>query len=138
MNGFVVKTENNISIRFSFYLQEAPKTCAAFLALLPFSATFFHARISGNEIWSDTQPLVDCIQENASIYTNPGEVVIGPQHPARAKTSNCMGIYYGEGKGLDACNIFAKVFDEDKLFLKQLGNDIWQKGGQKLRFENIL
>jgi hypothetical protein len=48
-----------------------------------------------------------------------------------------MGIYYGEGRGLDCCNIFARVFDEDLLKLKELGNRIWLKGEQELRFEKL-
>lgn len=134
MDGFIVKTETKI-IRFRFYAEEAPITCAAFARLLPFSRTFFHARVSGQEIWIDDAPPLDIIQENASVFTDPGEVVFGPLKPKRAKTSNCMGIYYGEGKGLDSCNIFAKVIEEDKELLMVLGNDIWQNGTQVLSFE---
>ncbi len=46
-----------------------------------------------------------------------------------------MGIYYGDGKGLDCCNIFAKVFDEDLELLKTLGDDIWQHGSREVTFE---
>jgi hypothetical protein len=77
----------------------------------------------------------DIIQENASVFTEPGEIVIGLLKPARAKTSKCLGIYYGEGKGVDCCNIFGKVFDEDLLLLKKLGDEIWQHGSQWLTFE---
>ncbi|MEO6851020.1 MAG: DUF3830 family protein, partial [Mucilaginibacter sp.] len=102
---------------------------------LPFTRTFTQARVSGQEIWIDNAPELDIIQENASVFTEPGEVVFGPLKPARAKTTNCMGIYYGEGKGLDCCNIFSKVFDEDMDILKALGNTIWKKGAQELVFK---
>ena len=46
-----------------------------------------------------------------------------------------MGIYYGEGKGLDCCNIFAKVFDEDMDLLRSLGEKVWKQGIEKLSFE---
>lgn len=134
MTGFLLKTATK-TIRFEFYTDDAPVTCAAFAELLPFSRTFYHARVSGQEIWIDNAPVLDIIQENASVFTNPGEVVFGPLKPKRAKTSNCMGIYYGEGKGLDSCNIFAKVVDADLKSLKELGDDIWQKGTQDLSFE---
>ena len=52
--------------------------------------------------------------------------------PVRTKTVNCFGIYYGEGKGLDAANIFAKVFDEDFVKLKKLGDDIRKFGLQEI------
>jgi hypothetical protein len=44
-----------------------------------------------------------------------------------------MGIYYGEGKGLDAANIFAKVIEGDLEKLKELGQQIWKNGCQQLR-----
>ncbi|PAM92987.1 hypothetical protein B4N84_20335, partial [Flavobacterium sp. IR1] len=67
----------------------------------------------------------------------PGEVVFGPTKPSRTKTANCFGIYYGEGRGLDACNIFAKVVEEDKQKLVDLGNDIWKNGSQELTLSLI-
>lgn len=132
MKGFTITTAGGTTIRFAFYYSEAPITCAAFAGLLPFSRTFRHARVSGQEIWIDNAPPLDIIQENASIVTEPGEVVYGPLKPSRVATSNCMGIYYGPGKGLDSCNIFAKVFDEDKHLLAALGNTIWEDGKQDL------
>jgi len=137
MTGFILKTSEHKTIRFRYYLENAPITCRAFAGLLPFTKTFYHARVSGQEIWIDDVPPLDIIQENASVFTEPGEVVFGPQKPARTKTSNCMGIYYGEGKGLDCCNIFARVFEEDKDLLKALGDAIWRSGAQVLAFERL-
>jgi hypothetical protein len=137
MTGFRLRTSDNTIIRFSFYNEEAPLTCNSFASQLPFTRVFLHARVSGQEIWIDNAPQLDIIQENASVFTEPGEVVIGPTKPKRNKTSNCMGIYYGEGKGLDSCNIFAKVFDEDMSLLKALGNSIWKNGVQELTFEAL-
>lgn len=138
MNGFILKTPNQQIIRFEFYLEDAPATCKAFASLLPFARTFMHARVSGQEIWIDDAIPLDVIQENASVFTEPGEVVYGPQNARRTKTANCMGIYYGEGRGLDACNIFAKVFNEDMEKLKTIGEDIWKDGVRELRFEPMI
>ncbi len=135
MTGFIIKTQDKKIIRFKFYLEEAPVTSNAFAKMLPFTRTFFHARVSGQEIWIDNAPQLDIIQENASVFTEPGEVVLGPLKPKRTKTSNCMGIYYGEGKGIDCCNIFAKVFNEDVDILKALGDNIWKFGAQEIIFE---
>ena len=137
MTGFIMTTASQISIRFRYYNEEAPITAKAFDALLPFSFTFMHARVSGQEIWAANTPQLDIIQENASVFTQPGEVVYGPLKPARTQTANAMGIYYGEGKGLDCANIFAKVYDEDKQLLVELGNDIWKKGEQMLSFSRL-
>ncbi|HCL05648.1 MAG TPA: hypothetical protein DHW64_06660 [Chitinophagaceae bacterium] len=132
MAGFKLTTQNGEEIRFEFYHEDAPSTSAAFKSILPFTRTFYHARVSGQEIWIDDVPRLDIIQENATVFTEPGEVVFGPSKPARAKTANCFGIYYGEGKGLDACNVFAKVMEADKQKLIDLGNSIWKNGSQEL------
>lgn len=139
MQGFTVTTRGEaVIIRFRLYEQEAPVTCAAFTALLPFTRTLLHASVSGQEIWTGQAPPLDIIQENASVFTLPGEVVYGPLHPARTRTSNCMGIYYGEGKGLDSCNIFATVLEEDRQLLEQLGKDIRENGKQELIFSPMI
>lgn len=137
MQGFKIITAKHQEIRFRLYEEEAPVTCQAFMSILPFTRTFYHARVSGSEIWIDNVPPLDIIQENASVYTQPGEVVIGPSKPTRAKTANCFGIYYGEGKGLDACNIFAKVVESDAAKLAELGTDIWKNGAQELIVEAL-
>jgi len=132
MTGFKITTKDGLVIRFSYYLDEAPETVKAFAGILPFTRTFHHARVSGQEIWIDNMPELDMIQENASVFTTPGEVVWGPSKPARSKTANCFGIYYGEGKGLDACNIFARVLDADRQKLIDLGERIWKNGAEDL------
>lgn len=132
MTGFKIRTPDNQEIKFELYIDTAPVTSKAFLSILPFTRTFHHARVSGQEIWIDDVPKLDIIQENASVFTEPGEVVFGPAKPIRTKTANCFGIYYGDGKGLDACNIFAKVIDSDKQKLFDLGNKIWKNGSQEL------
>jgi hypothetical protein len=135
MTGFKLVTPDRQEIRFRFYADSAPVTSAAFARSLPFTRTFYHARVSGQEIWINDVPPLDIIQENASVFAEPGEVVVGPMKPARTKTANCMGIYYGEGKGLDACNIFARVVDADRQKLVELGTSIWKEGARELRFE---
>lgn len=137
MTGFKITTPKNQVIRFNYYEDAAPVTAQAFSTLLPFTRTFFHARVSGQEIWIDDVPSLNIIQENASVFTEPGEVVFGPQNPSRTKTANCMGIYYGKGKGLDAANIFAKVYNEDAEKLVKLGEEIWKNGMQELRIEAL-
>jgi len=135
MSNFVIRTEDDQTIRIQLYVDAAPITSAAFIKSLPFSRTFIHARVSGQEIWTDDGVNLDIIQENSSVFTVPGEIVSGPLKPSRNKTSNCIGIYYGEGKGLDGCNIFGKVFNDDLPKLKALGEKIWKLGEQQLTFE---
>jgi hypothetical protein len=70
-------------------------------------------------------------------FTEPGEIVLGPLKSTRSKTANCLSIYYGEGRGLNCCNIFGKVVDEDLPLLKALGTEIWKNGAQNVIFEAI-
>ena len=76
MKGFKLTTPSNIEVNFEFYIEAAPITCAAFLEILPFTKTFYHARVSGQEIWIDDLPSLNIIQENASVFTEAGEVVV--------------------------------------------------------------
>lgn len=138
MTGFIIKSQDNQVLRFSLYQEEAPVTSKAFYESLPFTREFFHARVSGQEIWTGDSPEFNIIQENASIFAEPGEIVLGPMKPARVRTANCIGIYYGDGKGLDSCNIFGKVFSEDMTLLKELGESIWKHGSQKLTFDFLI
>jgi hypothetical protein len=135
MTGFIIRTKENTTIRFAWYSLAAPLTVEAFAAELPFTREFLHARVSGQEIWIDNAPQLNVIQENSSVFSQPGEVVIGPFNPARNKIAGCMGIFYGEGKLLDCGNIFAKVFEEDMPLLVGLGDSIWRNGTQELTFE---
>jgi hypothetical protein len=137
MTGFKISTSDNQEIRFQLYIEAAQVTSKAFLDILPFTKTFYHARVSGQEIWINDVQTHDIIQENASIYTKPGEVVFGPAKPERSMTANCFGIYYGEGKGLDACNIFARVIESDEQKLVDLGISIWKSGAQELTISRL-
>jgi hypothetical protein len=132
MIGFKLISETHAEIRFRFYEEFAPVTSNAFSTIIPFTSVFHHAIVSGHEFWINNVPRLDIIQENASVFIEPGEVVFGPSRPVRNKTSNCFGIYYGDGKGLDACNIFGKVIDEDMDLLASLGNHIWSFGPAEL------
>ena len=135
MTGFTIKTADGLTIRFNYYLTDAPLSAKAFNERLPFTLPFYHARVSGQEFWRACAFPFDVIQENASIFTEPGEVVLSP---SRNKAGGgAIGIYYGEGRGLDACNIFAKVQDSDMPLLKTLGEKIWKQGEQELTFEKL-
>lgn len=123
------------TVLFDLYLQEAPASVAALLESLPFELDLIHASVSGQEIWTDSTPDWAVPQENASVFTEPGELVIGPAGHPRNKTAGCLGIYYGEGKGLDAANIIGKVLEKDRPALRMIGERVWKNGSEKFRFE---
>ena len=138
MKGFKLTTSDGITIRFNFYLDTAPITSKAFADVLPFKHKFCHARISGKEFWVANVFEFDIVQENASVFAAPGEITLGPKYPNRTPSiCGSIGIYYGEGKGIDASNIFGKVVDEDEKLLISLGEKIWKQGEQELTFSLI-
>ncbi len=136
MPGFLLKTSDNKTIRFRYY-NDAPVTRLAMQEQMPFKRVFKQARVSGEEIWTEDAPVIDILQENSTVFAKPGEIAIGPLYPERNKVAKCMGIFYGEGKLLDAANIFAVVYDEDLPLLKELGERIWNKGAEELHFESM-
>ena len=137
MTGFSITTSAGEVIRFLCYIDAAPLTSQAFLKSLPFTGFFLHARVSGQEIWTERPPQLDIMQENSTLLAEPGEVAIGPLKPKRNKVAGLMGIFYGEGKLVDGGNIFARVVEEDLALLRALGDKIWKQGGQELKFEKL-
>ena len=137
MHQFLIKIQDNLTIRFRLYHDAAPVTAKAFSDTIPFSRPFLHARISGEEIWTDDGPQLDIAQENVSVFAEPGEIVVGPIKPARNRVANCIGIFYGKGQLMDGANIFGRVIDEDMPLLEALGELIWREGEQVLTFEML-
>lgn len=129
MTELCLITSEGQEIRFSFYDREAPVTCKSIKDILPIDIKLFHARTSGEEIWSPDGPELTIIQENATINIEPGEIGIAPIHP-RNRIAKCLVITYGTAKLFDCANIFGKVIKEDEERLKQLGNKIWLEGAQ--------
>lgn len=77
MTGFTIKIKDTI-VRFRYYHTDAPVSVTVFNAVLPFTLSFYHARTSGQEFWIANAFRFDIIQENASVFTQPGEVGLGP------------------------------------------------------------
>ncbi len=89
MTGVKIITEHGQEIKFEFYLDEAPLTSKEFIGYFRLHELFIKSIRTRN--WIDNVPQLDIIQENASVFTIPGEVVFGPTKPIRTKTANCFG-----------------------------------------------
>ena len=135
MTGFLIKTSYNDILRFKFYLDKAPLTCAAFLKALPFSRSLIHPGFLRKEIWTGKGPDVNILPENVFVLMEPGEIAIGAITPHDTRTSKQLGICYGQAKPIESCNIFGKVFEDDLQLLKVLGQTIWRYGELNLSFE---
>ena len=69
------------SDQFSGALEQgdAPKTCAAFLAMLPYRQQIIHVRWSGEACWIPLGTLdLGLSAENATSYPAPGQVLLYP------------------------------------------------------------
>lgn len=135
MTKVALYSTRNETIVFDLYDDMAPNSVSEFVASLPFEVELIHASVSGQEIWTDSTPAWHIPQENASVFTHPGELVIGPTAHPRSRTAGCLGVYYGEGKGLDAANIIGMVAENNRPALLEIGKRVWKNGSEKFRFE---
>lgn len=75
----VVITAGEFSFEARFEDAAAPKTCAAFRRLLPFTQRVIHVRWSGEAVWVPLGDLeLHLASENATSYPRPGEVILYP------------------------------------------------------------
>ena len=75
----VVITAGEFRFEAAFETQAAPRTCAAFRALLPFKQSLVHVRWSGEAMWVPLGDLeLGLAPENATSYPRPGEVILYP------------------------------------------------------------
>lgn len=131
---YVQASSCGVVIRFNLYESEAPNTCKAFWAAMPFDAKGVQARFAGEEIWIPEGPSLSIPQENATIELKPGELGYAPATP-RSEVGRSVAIVYGEAKLSDCVNVFGSIFKDDLARLQQLGEKVWLEGAQMIRFE---
>lgn len=131
-----LKAEGVPTIRFRLYEDRAPATCKAFLNKLPISAKAVQARFAGEEIWIKDGPVIDIPQENSTINPEIGELGYAPDDP-KNEVARSIAIIYGEAKLSGNVNIFARVYDEDLIELKKLGEKIWLEGARILEIKLV-
>ena len=116
--------------------KEAPQTCAAFTARLPFKTRIVHVRWSGEAVWS---PLGDYDfgvgPENHTSYPSRGDVLL---YPAQLSESEIL-IAYGSCRfaskvGQLAGNHFL-VIEDGMEQLAPLGRKCLWEGAQGIVFE---
>lgn len=134
--AFSIEINGEPDLHFYLYYREAPLTCTAFMDALPFERNFYHAKLSGEEIWTPHGLGLAIPQENATVFIEEGEIALGPLH-SRNKIADCIGIMYGTGKLLDCGNIFGRVQQNHLKALKVLGRRFWLQGENHLRFKKI-
>lgn len=118
--------------------ENAPKTCSAFLKLLPFKNKIIHVRWSGEAVWI---PLGDFNlgvgYENHTSHPSKGEILLYPGGISETEIllpygSTCFSSKMGQLAG----NHFLTI-TEGKEKLPELGKKVLWEGAQDIIFEKI-
>lgn len=119
-------------------LEAAPKTCAAFIAALPFVSNIVHVRWSGEGVW---MPLGDLdfgvSYENHTSFPAPGQMVLYPGGISETEILLAYGgVHFASKVGQLAGNHFLTIIEgQERLY--ELGRMCLWKGAQPIRFEAI-
>lgn len=116
-------------------LEKAPKTCAAFIAALPFVSEIVHVRWSGEGVW---MPLGDLDfgvgYENHTSYPAPGQIILYPGGISETEILLAYGgVHFASKMGQLAGNHFITLTSTENLY--ELGRMTLYKGAQPIRFE---
>ena len=123
---------------FDAKLEEAaaPKTCASFLARLPFESQVVHVRWSGEGVWIPLGDMDFAVgYENHTSYPAPGQIVLYPGGISETEILLAYGgVHFACKMGQLAGNHFITITSgQDNL--AALGKmTLWQ-GAQKIVFE---
>lgn len=126
--------------RFVARLEEdaAPRTCAAFLALLPFTNQVIHSRWSGEAVWV---PLGDFDTglgfENHTSHPSRGDILLYPGDFSETEILFAYGSsQFASKMGQLAGNHFLTVVDGAEQ-LMDMGRTVLWKGAQEIRFADL-
>jgi hypothetical protein len=115
---------------------DAPKTCASFLARMPFDSQVVHVRWSGEGVWI---PLGDYDfkvgYENHTSYPAPGQIILYPGGISETEILLAYGgVRFASKMGQLAGNHFITITAGGES-LPNLGKLALWEGAQKIRFE---
>ena len=118
--------------------EAAPRTCAAFLASLPFVSEIMHVRWSGEGVW---MPLGErdfgVAYENHTSYPAPGQMILYPGGVSETEILLAYGgVRFASKMGQLAGNHFLTVV-EGAGRLHDLGRTTLLKGAQPIRFDAV-
>ncbi|MGX5735783.1 DUF3830 family protein [Bosea thiooxidans] len=117
-------------------LEAAPKTCAAFLAHLPFISRIVHVRWSGEGVW---MPLGDLDfgvgYENNTSYPAPGQIILYPGGVSETEILLAYGaVQFASKAGQLSGNHFLTLTSGlENLYT--LGRKTLYEGAQDIRFD---
>lgn len=122
---------------FTARLEEAlaPRTCAAFRAMLPYRGRFIHVRWSGEGLWilmGDDQPGLPF--ENATSYPAPGQIIFYPGGYSETEILIAYGgVRFASKLGQLAANHFMTITEGTEQ-LPELGRLVLWEGSRDIAF----
>ena len=129
-------TVDDLTLTARVELEAAPRTCAAFLARLPFRNKLIQARWSGESAWIPLGDLdVGVGVENATSYPAPGEILLYPGGYSETEIlfpygATCFASKLGQLAG----NHFLTVV-EGQEYLKEIGRRVVWEGAREIVFD---
>jgi len=119
-----------------FESSAAPRTCAAFRSLMPFTSQAIHVRWSGEAVWAPLGDLsIGVGPENATTYPHPGEVLWYPGGVSETELLIAYGrTHFASKAGSLAGNHFLTITSGLEQ-LPQIGRLVLWKGAQPLRID---
>lgn len=118
--------------------EKAPKTCAAFLEMLPLREKAIHVRWSGEGIWIPYgEKRMSIPFENNTSHPSKGEVLLYPGGISEMEIVFPYGWFcFASTVGQLAGNHFMTIKDDLDRF-GELGRKVLWEGAQKLRIELV-
>ena len=118
--------------------EKAPKTCAAFVARLPFISKIVHVRWSGEGVWIPLGELdFGVAYENATSYPAPGQFLLYPAGVSETEILLAYGaVQFASKAGQLAGNHFLTITSEINA-LAELGRKTLWEGAQSIIFEAV-
>ena len=116
----------------------APKTCAAFLALLPFSNQVIHSRWSGEAVWVPLGEFDTGLGfENHTSHPSRGDILLYPGDFSETEILFAYGSRrFASKMGQLAGNHFLTVVEGAEQ-LHEMGRTVFWKGAQWIRFSDL-
>ncbi|MGH2500390.1 MAG: DUF3830 family protein [Candidatus Limnocylindria bacterium] len=117
---------------------DAPKTCAAIRAMLPFHSKLVHCRWSGESTWVPMgEGRIGVEAENHTSHPSPGQVLLYPGGISETEILFPYGAtLFASRVGQLAGNHFATVI-EGTEHLKEVGRLALWEGAQDFRIEEL-
>lgn len=118
--------------------ENAPKTCAKFLTLLPYKERIIHVRWSGEGCWIPLGDLnLGLGYENHTSYPAPGDFILYPGGISETEILLAYGgVHFASKVGQLAGNHFLTII-KGKENLVALGKLTLWKGAQDILFERM-